>query len=122
MECDRSEIGGDAAGKKEEEMEREKDRGREGKRQGKERILQAVGCQKQAVWAKNSIFLAKFRQKIKKHLHNCRIFRKFVVAIYLEYACTRVHARIAKTRQQKYNKQGHRPFRDNENNKKAKNK
>ena len=86
----------DAAGKKEEEMEREKDRGREGKREGKERILQAVGCQKQAVWAKNSIFLAKFRQKIKKHLHNCKIFRNFVVAIYLEYACTRVHARITK--------------------------
>ena len=85
MECDRSEIGVDAAGKKEEEN----DRGREGKRQGRERILQAVGCQKQAVWAKNSIFLAKFRQKIKKHLHNCRIFRNFVVAIYLG---VRLHA------------------------------
>ena len=45
-------IGVDAGEKKEEEKEREKDRGREGKRQGKERILQAVGCQKQAVWAK----------------------------------------------------------------------
>ena len=111
MECDRSGCGRKGGGRK-----------GEGKRQGKERILQAVGCQKQAIWAKNSIFLAKFRQKIKKHLHNCRIFRNFVVAIYLEYACTRVHARIAKSRQQKYNKQGHRSFGDNENNKKAKNK
>ena len=36
----------------------------------------------------------------------------------MEYACTQVHARIAQTRQQKYNKQGHRSFGDNENNKK----
>lgn len=42
-----SAIGVDAGEKKEEEKEREKDR-----------VLQAVGCQKQAVWAKNSIFLA----------------------------------------------------------------
>jgi len=57
MECDRSGCGRKEGGKKEEEKEREKDRGKTGERQGKRQDFAAVGCQKQAVWAKNSIFL-----------------------------------------------------------------
>ena len=57
MECYRSAIGVDAGEKKEERRRKEGEGKKQGIDRGKGRILQAVGCQKQAVWAKNSIFL-----------------------------------------------------------------
>ena len=76
-----SAIGVDAGEKKEERRRKEGEGKRQGKDREKGRILQAVGCQKQAIWAKIAFFLNKFDKKSK----NICIIAEFFVTLWSRF-------------------------------------